>query len=60
VLCNLKEAYVKLKENALPDIVISFLEFSELRPKWCVLSGAYGAHTPQDTKIVMQVIDKCS
>jgi hypothetical protein len=44
VLCNLKEAYIQFKETH-PDIAISFSTFSELRPKWCVLAGAYATHT---------------
>jgi hypothetical protein len=58
VLCNLKEAYIKFKDTH-PDISIKFSKFSELRPKWCVLAGAHGTHTPQNMKLMMQVIDSC-
>jgi hypothetical protein len=63
VLCNLKGAYIKFKETR-PDI--SFSKSSELRPKWCVLAGAYGTHTTcvctihQNMKLMMQVKQRCS
>jgi hypothetical protein len=67
VLCNLKEAYINLKETR-PDIAIIFSKFSELpvRPKWCVPAGAYGTHITcvctvhQNMKRMMQLIDRCS
>jgi hypothetical protein len=43
VLCNLKEAYIKLKETHA-DILLSCSEFSKLRTKWSILAGAHGTH----------------
>jgi hypothetical protein len=65
VLCNLKEAYVKFKETH-PDMAVSFSKFSERRPKWCVVAGAYGTNTTcactihHNMKLMMQVIDMFS
>jgi hypothetical protein len=47
-MCNLKEAYIKFTETHT-DSEINFSKFSELRPKWCVLAGAHGTHTPHRT-----------
>jgi hypothetical protein len=62
VLRSLEEAYIKFKETH-PDIAISFSKFSKLRPKWCVLAGAYGTTTRvcvctihQNIKLMMWVI----
>jgi hypothetical protein len=67
VLCKLKDVYTKFKETR-PDITISFSKCSGLleRPKWCFLFGSYGTHITcvctihQNTKLIMQVIDRCS
>jgi hypothetical protein len=58
VLCNLK-AHIKFKETQ-SHIAISVSKFSELRPNWCDLAGAHGTHTPQNMKLMMQVIERCS
>jgi hypothetical protein len=57
VQCNLKEAYIKCKETHR-HTAISSSEFSEqsVRPKRRVLAGAHGTHTPQNMKLMMQVI----
>jgi hypothetical protein len=44
ILMNLKEAYTFYKNNPdFPDI--GFSTFCNLRPKSCILAGAYGTHT---------------
>jgi hypothetical protein len=44
LLGNLKELYQKWKtDNALSKV--GFSVFATLRPKWCILAGAYGTHS---------------
>ena len=43
ILCNLKEAYYKFKEEN-STVKIGFNKFAMLRPKECVLAGSSGTH----------------
>ena len=44
VLCNLKELYQHFKDKH-PSVKIGFSKFTELRPRYCVLTGASGTHS---------------
>lgn len=61
VLCNLKEAFQKFKEDH-PTVKIGFSKFADLRPKECVLAGASGTHSVcvctkhQNVKLMMGAI----
>ena len=44
ILCNLKEAYNKFKDN-FPTMKIRFSKFADLRPRHCILAGVSGTHS---------------
>lgn len=44
ILCNLREAYQKFKENH-QNIKIGFSKFASMRPQNCVLAGTPGTHS---------------